>query len=154
LYENGWDNVLANPDGKLQYKGKQYKELFYESSVNDVKAPKDGLVVRTQDIEKSLTDLTTKLGLTQTERNELIEWWVPRIKALNKPYTLVSLIDKSEKERTDKVVINPNPDTRIEFILYFKGLNYGISIPSLNLPPTPQRIGFTAVEWGGTIDYQ
>lgn len=153
LYVNGWDNVLAFPDGKLQYKGKQYKELFYETSVTQVTPPKTGIVVAIKDAKKTLYDLTARLGLLKSEQDELVDWWLPRLQALNKPYVLISLVNKEEKEKTDKVLITPKPDTRIEFILYFKGLDYGISVPSLNLPPTPRRIGFTAVEWGGIIDY-
>lgn len=153
LYVNGWDNVLANPDGKLQYKGKQYKELFYETTVTEVTPPKTGIIVDIKDTKKALYDLTAKLGLLKPEQDELVDWWLPRLQALHKPYVLISLINKEEKEKTDKVLITPEPDTRIEFILYFKGIDNKQNIPLLSLPKTPKRVGFTSVEWGGIIDY-
>jgi hypothetical protein len=61
-------------------------------------------------------------------------------------------LDEQEKERIDHVEITPKPDTRIEYLFYFKGLQNFNNIKALELPKYPQRIGFTEVEWGGTID--
>ena len=154
LYGNGWDNVLAFPSGNLIYRNKTYSELFYETNVSDVKPMDGGIVVATKDIKQELYNLTARLGLIKNEQDELVNWWTPRLEALNKPYILVSLVDPKAKERTDKVLITPSPDTRIEFLLYFKGFDDKVTLPSLNLPQTPKRVGFTEVEWGGTIDYQ
>lgn len=149
----GWKNVTAYPDGTLNFENKNYRELFYESSVNDIKKPDDGLIVKTENIEQTLRDLTDKLGLIPYEQKELVDFWTPRLKGLNSKYIFVSLISKEEKDRTDRVLINPKPDTMIDFILYFKSLDKTININPLILPTTPKRIGFTAVEWGGTIEY-
>jgi hypothetical protein len=51
------------------------------------------------------------------------------------------------------VNISPKPDTFIEILVYFKPLKQQIPLAPLILPVTPKRIGFTAVEWGGTIDF-
>lgn len=149
--ETGWENILALPGGSLIYKNKVYSELFYETNVNSVKTPKNGVVVESINIKHTLYDLTNKLGLIKPEQDELVDYWLPRLNGLNKKYILISLIDKETKEKTDKVIINPLPDTRIEFILYFKGLDTKLNVLGLALPPTPKRIGFTEVEWGGTI---
>ncbi len=149
--ETGWENILALPGGSLIYKNKVYSELFYETNVNSVKTPKNGIVVESINIKHTLYDLTSKLGLIKPEQDELVDYWLPRLNGLNKKYILISLIDKETKEKTDKVIINPLPDTRIEFILYFKGLDTKLNVSGLALPPTPKRIGFTEVEWGGTI---
>jgi hypothetical protein len=148
---SGWENILALPGGSLIYKNSVYSELFYETNVNVVKTPKNGIVVDSTNIKQSLYDLTGRLGLVKPEQNELVDYWVPRLKELNKKYILISLIDKEIKEKTDKVIISPAPDTRIEFILYFKGLDTKLNVPGLFLPSTPKRVGFTEVEWGGTI---
>jgi hypothetical protein len=42
----GWKNVLAFPSGKLIYQGREYRELFYESEAEDIKAPQSGLIAR------------------------------------------------------------------------------------------------------------
>ena len=99
-----------------------------------------------------MSDLIIRLGLIKNEREEFLEFWIPRIKALNSPYIFVSILEKDEKERIDKVFYSPEPDTRIEFIAYFKPLDFPIAIDPLILPKRPERIGFTAVEWGGVID--
>lgn len=149
----GWKNVTVYPDGKLIYQNKEYRELFYETSVTDIKKPDDGLIIKARDIEKTLKELNNKLGLTEFESKELTDFWIPRLKNLSSNYVLISLVDQEEKNKIDRLNIKPTPDTLIEILYYFKPLNETINIKPLNLPPTPKRIGFTAVEWGGTIEY-
>lgn len=154
LYPNGgWKNVLAYPDGSLIYENKNYRELFYETSVKDVKKPDDGIIVQTKDIEVTLKDLNNKLGLTEFESKELTDFWTPRLKNLGSNYVFISLIGQKEKNNIDRLNIKPSPDTLIEILYYFKPLDKPINIKPLNLPPTPKRTGFTAVEWGGTIEH-
>ena len=153
LYPSGgWKDVEAYPDGKLIYKGRQYHELYYESAVSKINPPENGLVVTKNNIEKTLKDLTTRLGLISFEQKELVDYWLPKLNELNSPYLLISVVDQKEKERIDHVEITPAPDTKIEFLLYFKPLDKPIDIKSLELLEIPKRIGFTSVEWGGTID--
>ncbi len=149
---NGWKNILAHPDGHFEYNGKTYNELYYESSVNSVQEPENGIVVKTKDLKNSLYSLTYKLGLITPEQKELVNYWLPKLDALNSPYIFISVIPNSEKQKIDRVDINPLPQTKIEFLLYFKPLSYEYSPKPLNLPSNPpERIGFTSVEWGGTI---
>jgi hypothetical protein len=151
--ENGWKNVLARPDGSLTYNGAHYKELYYESQVDKINAPLDGIIIKSSNLATKLTDITSRLGLLPNEQKEFLEYWMPRLNKLNSPYILFSLIDPVEKERADHVDITPEPDTKIEFLAYFKPLdNSNANITPLALPKTPKRIGFTSVEWGGTID--
>lgn len=151
----GWRNVLAHPSGKLDYRGKSYKELYYETAVGKIRRPSAGIVLAMPDLEKELVRITTRLGLLPSEQGEFLYYWLPRLKALNSTYILFSLIDPIEKERIDHVNIYPKPDTFIGFIAYFMPLNNPhIPLASLELPDNPPaRIGFTAVEWGGTISY-
>lgn len=149
----GWNNVLAHPNGTLEYLGKTYSELYYESTVDKVNPPQKGIVVEKNKLEEELKTLTFKLGLIDKEQQEFLDYWLPRLRELNSPYVFVSVIEPQEKERIDGVSIIPAPDTKIEFLVYFKGFDKKISVEPLILPvKPPQRIGFTAVEWGGTID--
>lgn len=151
--EGGWKNILAHPSGKLEYEGKTYKELFYESNITDLHVPIHGLTLKTESIEGELDMVLTKLGLIGYEKKDFIEFWAPRLRALNTPYIFFSTISEAEKERTDNVTITPKPDTFIGFIAYFKPLNYPYTGPQMVLPENPpDRIGFTAIEWGGTIE--
>ncbi len=150
---DGWKNVEAYPDGTLYYQGKKYRELYYETSVDKINPPKNGIVIPLDNLEKELRHATAKIGLNTFEQKEFLDYWVERLNKLNSPYILFSVIDPVEKERTDRIVINPTPQTRIEFLAYFKPLKSPIHIDPLILPKEPpKRIGFTEVEWGGTID--
>ena len=150
--DNGWQNVEAHPDGNLVYNGQNYRELFYESNVGDLLKPQSGITIPTSQIDSRLKEILYQLGLNDYETGEFLDFWIPKLKNLNSNYILFSLIDKNVKEKIDKVIINPTPDTRIEFLAYFKPLNFPALVEPLTLPNRPERIGFTSVEWGATID--
>lgn len=152
--KNGWQDVLAHPDGTLLYKNKQYKELFYESEVASVNPPLKGIIIPRGKLAMKLEEYIRRLGLNDTETQEFLDYWLPELKKLNSNYILFSVLDAEEKERVDRVVISPEPNTFIQFIAYFKPLDFPTAVEPLILPPAPSRIGFTAVEWGGTIDSQ
>lgn len=150
--DGGWKNVLAYPSGQLDYQGKIYRELFYESQVGKINQPTTGLVIASSDISDRLKDITSRFGLNEVEQKEFLAYWLPRLASYHSPYFLFSVIDPVEKERIDAVDITPKPDTFISFLAYFKPL----TVPYTNLPPLvvpaiPQRNGFTAVEWGGMV---
>jgi hypothetical protein len=153
--EGGWKDVLAHPDGSLLYQGKKYKELFFESDVDKVNPPDNGIVIAKKDLQKTLSESVTRLGLQGAEKDEFLDFWLPLLNDLDTPYVLFSILDPVEKERVDHVEITPKPDTFIGFIAYFKPLESKPSdLKPLELPESPpERIGFTAVEWGGTIDH-
>lgn len=150
----GWKNVLANPDGSLVYENKKYEELFYETKVNKLKMPTTGLVFTANEIEEKLSELLYQLGLdySKNEIPEFMDFWLPKLKALKSKYIFVSLISKDVKEKNDLVIATPEPDTRIELIVYFKPFWEKINVEPLTIPQRPDRIGFTLVEWGGTIE--
>lgn len=151
---NGWDDVLALPDGTLTYQGKTYYDLFYETTAKNVAAPRTGMIIPAATLEKDIQKLVYKLGLKGREQDEFLEYWLPTLRDLNSPYFLVGVIEKHEKERIDLVHISPKPDAFIEFLIYFKPLEYPIAVDPLILPQDPpKRVGFTAVEWGGTIEF-
>ncbi len=151
-YGIGWENVLAYPSGTLSYQGKQYKELYYETAITQFQKPTNGIVIKTEQLPQILSILTSQLGLTEPEQQEFLAFWLPKLQALHSPYVLFSLIDPVEKEKIDHVAITPAPDTKIQFLAYFKPLVTPVQITPLQLSSVPVRNGFTAVEWGGTID--
>lgn len=151
-YNNGWFGVLAMPGGILYYKNNYYRELYYESSQQELKAPDSGIFIESKNLVEQLRTQTTRLGLDLMESNEFIEYWTPRLLALNKRYIFFSILDKEEKERTDHVEIVPTPNVFIQFIAYFKGVDEKFETKLFNPSTPPKRAGFTAVEWGGVID--
>lgn len=148
----GWKQVLARPDGTLEYHNKQYRELFYETESRTLSRPKAGIIVHKQNLKTELLTFIKNLGLTrEDEQREFLEWWIPRLEAIKTDRIFFSVLESDEKERVDKVSISPRPDTFIQFIVYFAPLSDGETVTPLVLPPTPRRVGFTAIEWGGAI---
>ncbi len=150
--QDGWKNILANPNGDLLYQGKQYTELFYETSVTTFKKPTSGIVIPTDQLTTRLNDLLDQLGLVGREKQEFIDFWVPQLQALNSPFVYFSLLSPKEKAKMDTVNISPKPDTQIAFIAYFKPVSIPTTDSVLQLPIRPQRKGFVSVEWGGVLD--
>lgn len=150
----GWKDIEANPDGNLKYKNKTYHELFYESDIKPISAPDSGIIVKRENLQESLKEITFKLGLNQIEQREFLAYWIPSLEELNTPFVQVSVFDRESKELIDHVDITPKPDTFIQFIMYFKGLKEKTEIKPLLLPEDiTARKGFTVVEWGGIIDF-
>lgn len=151
---NTWTDVTAHPDGTLFYKGEKYKELFYETKSETLTPPKKGLSIKSEHLKTELLELITKMGLTQKhEQDEFLDWWLPRLEAYDSAYWFVGILDADEKKKHDTVIINPKPDTFIEFIVYFKPLQKPFQGEKFELPSKPPaRDGFTAIEWGGVID--
>lgn len=147
----GWKNVLANPNGSLQYNGQNYSELFYESSVTDFPKPVQGITIPTSQLSGELNGIVGRLGLIGNEKQEFLSFWLPQLYALHSPYIFFSTLDTSTKDALDKVNISPKPDTQIEFIAYFKPKDQPANT-TLQLPPEPERHGFVSVEWGGVLD--
>ncbi len=128
-----------------------YLEVF-STKVSIKKIPQNGIIIPTSQLPNRLWEITGKLGLKSIEQQEFLNYWLPQLYKLDKPYILFSLIEPGEKERIDGVSINPKPDVFINFIAYFKGIDKPVKVETLSLPLPPIRSGFTAVEWGGTID--
>jgi hypothetical protein len=150
---DGWKDVLAYPDGTLIYKGNKYSELFYETAQERTAPPVSGWVVKRTDLKSKLSEITARLGLNNKEQAEFLSYWLPRLNSLDKPYVFVSFFDPLVKDSVDKVDITPKPDNFIQFIMYFKGLDKNQKVDSPTYPLIPKRTGFTAVEWGGILDY-
>lgn len=152
--QGGWKNILAFPDGNLQYHKQPYSELFYESSISTFEKPTQGIVIPTAHLTENLNEILGQLGLVGSEKQEFLSFWVPKLQALNSSYIFFSVLSPTAKKAIDNVIITPKPETQIAFIAYFKPINSPNYGSTLQLPPTPQRIGFTSVEWGGIIDGQ
>ncbi|OQA52430.1 MAG: hypothetical protein BWY43_00497 [candidate division WS2 bacterium ADurb.Bin280] len=143
----GWQ-VTATKSGKIYWGANSYTHLFYEALTPNPKVPQTGWIIDGNNIEKSLYDIGRRLGLNETESEELSDYWTKKLSG--SPYYFVGLIDEDEIERLEPLKIEPQPKTTIRIRFYFKSLKEIIPVKSPDIK-IKQRVGFTAVEWGGYV---
>jgi hypothetical protein len=147
-YENEW-KVLAKPNGNLKdlKTGRNLYALYWEG-INTVEPNmNEGFIVKGEDTIKFLEEKLAILGLNEREAEEFIVYWLPKLES-NK-YNFIRFQTEEEINNNMPLEITPKPDTVIRIVMEFKGLEEPIQIQEQKLS-TPQRTGFTVVEWGGT----
>lgn len=148
-YKDNW-KVLAQPNGNLQdlSTGRNLYALYYENNnTKNFKVEKDGFIVKGKDTIKFLEEKLAVLGLSEREAEEFIIYWLPKLES-NK-YNYIRFATQDEINENMPIEINPNPDTIIRVLMTFKKLDNPINIQEQQLK-TPNRTGYTVVEWGGT----
>jgi hypothetical protein len=160
--KTGW-TVEAHPDGTiydsrfktesqapLTIHDKPFDYLYYESKISDqvIQKPQQGWVVKQTELNQFFENTLPLLGLNEKEKTDFIEYW---IKALpDSSYYFIGLMDKTQRDYLEALEVTPTPDTSIRFSFYFEPL----AQPKVVKTPqiiTPQRKGFTLVDWGGMI---
>ena len=146
FYNEEW-NIKAFPDGTLidNKTGKELYSLYYEC-LTDAKINKDeGFVVKGEDTAEFLDEKLKTLGLNYKEREEFIIYWLPRLES-NK-YNYIKFLSKEEIEDIMPIEFSIKPDSFIRVFMAFKPIDEEIKVKEQKLE-TPQRRGFTVVEWG------
>lgn len=148
-YNNSW-NVYAYPDGKLidNNTGRELYGLYWEGNNHYSKVTDEGFVVKGEDTSKFLEDKLSILGLTEREADEFIIYWLPILEENNYNYIRFETIDEINSYMP--LDINPKPDSVIRVLMDYKPLNKKINVKEQILE-TPERNGFTVVEWGGSL---
>ena len=145
-YGEGW-TVDAAPDGTLTdpLTGREYYCLFWEGETDTEYDFSTGFCVAGADTAAFLEDALADLGLTEQEANEFIIYWLPRMEG-----NAWNLISFQTTAYTDSAVltIDPVPDTLIRVFMAWQSLDEPAEVQPQRLT-APERIGFTAVEWGG-----
>ena len=147
-YKNEW-KVLAKPNGDLKdiKTGRNLYALYWEG-INTVEPNMtEGFIVKGEDTIKFLEEKLEVLGLNEREAEEFIVYWLPKLES-NK-YNFIRFQTEEEINNNMPLEITPKPDTVIRIVMEFKRLEEPIQIQEQKLI-TPQRTGFTVVEWGGT----
>ena len=148
--ESGWV-VKTSADGVLTDKsGRQYEYLYWEADIDMVPDLSKGFCVRGEDsadfLEKALSDL----GLTDTEANTFIMYWLPQLE--ENPYNVISFQTETY-ENVAKLHVDPIPDTVVRVNMLFYGTDEYVEIEAQDLtsinPSLSEREGFVLVEWGG-----
>ena len=146
-YDAKW-NISASPDGTLTDKaGRKYYCLYWEGDLNADYDLTSGAVVRGEDTAKYLEVTLAKLGLNEREANEFIIYWLPQMQ--DSAYNLISFQSEAYTDAAG-LDISPAPDTLIRVFMAWRELDAPVETAMQKLPDTPERNGFTVVEWGGT----
>ena len=141
---DGW-NVTAYPDGQI---AGGYNYLFYGAKLNTMTLPKKGWIVNSQNLEKWFDVYLVKLGLNEKEIKDFKEYWLKQL--THSKYYDIRLLDATFLKKHMKLNIDPSPDTQIRRIFYFTPIEKEISLVEPTIE-TPERKGFTIVEWGGIL---
>jgi len=147
-YNDGW-NVLAQPNGQLTLDGVIYPNLFWEGTGNgNYPAIDSGFVVKSSEIEATLSNHLTLLGLNTQEKADFMEYWLPKMPKT--AYTRLTWLGTKDMDRLAPLTVTPAPETKIRIFLDFQGLDKMIDLKSQRLS-SPKRVGYTLVEWGGLL---
>lgn len=127
--------------------GRYYYSLYWEGKDNNYKLENYGFVVEGIDTISFLEEKLNKLGLNEREANDFIIYWLPILE--NNKYNYIRFATTEEVNKIMPLEVNPNPDTVIRILMIYKPLNKKINVKEQKII-TPERKGFTLVEWGGT----
>ena len=146
----GW-TVTADPDGTLTDKnGRKYSYLYWEGDINIKPDLSKGFCVKGEDTAKFLETALAELGLNDKEADDFITYWLPKMES--NPYNLIAFPTETYSEIA-QLNVSPAPDSVIRVYMVFSPLDEEVEIPEdqqLTMPQTPERTGFTLVEWGGS----
>lgn len=145
--EQGWKTV-AQPNGQLTMAdGKTYGSLYWEGLGVNYQTPKDGFLIKDGEQEAFLSEILPKYGLNQTEAKEFMDFWLPEMTGA--PYYRVSFLTDKWSQAAP-LYVSPKPDTSIRIFMDWQKLSGPKSITAPTIV-TPERKGFTLVEWGGLL---
>ncbi|MFA6429872.1 MAG: hypothetical protein WCV84_05250 [Patescibacteria group bacterium] len=143
----GW-NVVAQPNGQLTMPdGKTYGSLFWEGVGVNFKTPAEGFIVKDGEADAFLTKTLAKYGFNETESREFREFWVPLMTGA--PYYRVHFLTDTWTAAAP-LSVTPAPDTQIRLFMDWQKIEKPVAITEPTTT-TPERKGFTLVEWGGTL---
>ena len=145
-YDSGW-NVLAKKDGTLINNGRSYYGLYWEGANYTAEQTNEGFVVAGKDSAKFLEEKLAQLGLTEREANEMIIYWLPQLE--KNAYNYIRFDLNVVMDKYMPLSVSPKPDTMIRVMMVFKPLEKSVAVREQKLS-TPERKGFTVVEWGGS----
>ena len=147
-FDGPW-RVTAQPDGTLTdlETGRELYSLYYEN-VSRVPLPmtNEGFVVRGADTAAFLEEKLAVLGLSAREAEEFIVYWLPRLE--DNEWIYIRFAAPEEIAAEMPLEIEPRPDSLIRVLMLWRALDEPVEVTPQSLE-TPNRTGFTAVEWGG-----
>jgi len=147
-YNGGW-NVFVDKSGNINDGKNNYYALYWEEKATKKESFKEGFYVEKDNAIEFLEEKLSIIGLNDRERNEFIMYWLPILEDNNKSLVHFELTD--EKQKTNELIIDPKPDSLLRVTMHVKKVNKKTNIKEQTLK-TFNRVGFTAVEWGGIVE--
>jgi len=146
-YKDGWNGFVAHPDGTLVFPdGKEYYALYWEGTQSESWDFSRGFSVKGEDTAEFLEWALSAQGLTAREANEFIVYWLPLMQ--DNEYNVISF--QTDRYTDNSLLdIKPSPDTLIRVFMAYYPSSTEIEIEPQSFS-TPERNGFTVVEWGGS----
>lgn len=145
-YNKKWQ-VVASPNGDLlDSNNKYYYALYWDEVRHHEVSFDEGFYVTKENAINFLEEKLTLIGLNPRERNEFIMYWLPILENNNQSLVYFELTE--ERELNNKLIIEPTPDSLLRVNIHIKKVNEKINIKEQQLESF-ERVGFTAVEWGG-----
>ena len=146
-YNNGW-NVAAKPNGELTEisSGLAYPYLFWEGKGGIYAQPKQGWSIAKNDVHKFLNEKLSAFGLNEKEIGDFEEFWKPRMQ--NASYYFITFLGTNAMNQIAPLKVSPAPNTVIRVLMDYSPLDAPIDVKGFSIS-TPERKGFTLVEWGG-----
>jgi hypothetical protein len=148
-YHQGWE-VEADPQSKITNlaDGLTYPYLFWEGRGGIYQTPEKGFVVAKGEVNNFLQEKLHQLGLNAQETADFMEFWYPKMQ--RSPYYFITFLGNSAMDELAPLTISPKPDTIIRVLMDFVPLEKPIQVQGFKIR-TPERKGFTVVEWGGVL---
>lgn len=151
-YGDGW-NVIAEPNGMLLNRAddKEYGSLFWEGG-SDVpfRASEQGFVVPRDGLDVFFDGKLSEFGLIGREISDFKEFWIPKMSESEKSYYFITFLPREQIDQMAPLAIDPKPDTVIRVMMDYEGLDNPKNAEGFRIR-TPERRGFTVVEWGGRL---
>ncbi len=149
-YNDGW-RVTANPDGRLMNRddGSYYPYLFWEGRGGAYAEPSKYWVVSQEELDTFLPETLLKLGLNKAEAGDFLEFWRPLMK--DAPYYKIGFWGNDVMDALAPLKISQDPDVVVRILMDYTPLDAPIAENPPVLPETPERTGFTVIEWGGVF---
>ncbi len=145
-YKDGW-KVTATPDGTLTGEnGQIYNYLYWEGETYAQFDFSKGFCIKGEDTATFLEEALEKIGLNRKEANEFIVYWLPMME--QNPYNIISFQTDRYTDAA-QLEVTPTPNTLIRVFMSWHKSDSFVEIPEQTLS-TPERNGFTVVEWGGS----
>ncbi|RKW24931.1 hypothetical protein D8B46_00515 [Candidatus Gracilibacteria bacterium] len=145
-YEGIWE-VKANPNGEIEFNGKNYPYLFWEDTLN-FRKKEDGFVVTKDNLSKFFDEKLNILGLNEKEIQDFKEFWLEKMKDF--PFYFIRFYGNEEMDFSAPISIKPEPDSIQRVFMDYKGLHKKIFVKEQILKSF-NRKGFSVIEWGGNL---